>query len=178
MRRAIQQGRALGIEPGFLPRFGERVRELMAGAYPELHEQRDAIDKWLAAEEEGFGRTLEQGTRLLEELIARAREQGAEGIASEDAFRLHDTYGFPIDLTLELVAQHGLGVDEEGFEVLMEEQRTRSRARATAGPGGGDDGRRRAEAFAGGAGFTTRFVGYEAVEAATTIGAVEPVDGR
>ena len=178
MRRAIQQGRALGIEPGFLPRFGERVRELMGGAYPELHEQRDAVDKWLAAEEESFGRTLEQGTRLLEELIARAREQGAEGIASEDAFRLHDTYGFPIDLTLELVAQQGLGVDEEGFEALMDEQRARSRAIATAGPGGGDDGRRRAETFAAEAGFTTRFVGYEAVEAATTIGALEGADGR
>ena len=64
------------------------------------------------AEEEGFGRTLEQGTRLLDELIARAQAKGAEGIAAEDVFRLHDTFGFPIDLTRELAAEHGLGVDE------------------------------------------------------------------
>ena len=123
LRRAIQQGRTLGMEQGFLPRYAEVVREIMGRAYPELNEQREAIDGWLAAEEEGFGRTLEQGTRLLDALIERAREQGDEGIASEDAFRLHDTFGFPIDLTLELAAEHGLGVDEQGFEVLMEEQR-------------------------------------------------------
>src|SRR3954447_21360277 len=124
MRRAIQQGRFLGMEPGFMPRYAEVVRQTMGAAYPELDEQRDAIERWLTTEEEAFGRTLDQGTRLLEQLIARAREEGAEGISSEDAFRLHDTYGFPIDLTLELVAEHGLGVDEAGFEALMEDQRT------------------------------------------------------
>ena len=100
MRRAIQQGRALGIAPGFLPRFAERrERDRWAPPTPSWREQRDAIHKWLAAEEEGFGRTLEQGMKLLDELIARAQEQGAEGIGAEDAFRLHDTFGFPIDLT-------------------------------------------------------------------------------
>src|SRR5437764_2771987 len=133
MRRAIQQGRTLGLEPGFLPRYAQRVEEIMGGAYPELLEQREAIQRWLAGEEEGFGRTLEHGTRLLEELIDQARESGAEGISSEDAFRLHDTYGFPIDLTLELVAEHDLGVDEQGFEALMEDQRRRARATARAG---------------------------------------------
>src|SRR5256886_442064 len=127
MRRAIQQGRVLGLETGFLPRYAERVEALMGDAYPELVEQREAIRRWLVGEEESFGRTLEHGTKLLDDLIARAKESGAEGIASEDAFRLHDTYGFPIDLTLELVAEHGLGVDGEGFVALLADQRARSR---------------------------------------------------
>ena len=79
MRRAIQHGRSLGFEPGFLVRYGELVRELMGAAYPELHEQREAIDVWLASEEESFGRTLEQGLAVLRELIERAREGGGVG---------------------------------------------------------------------------------------------------
>ena len=177
MRRAIQQGRTLEMAPGFMPRYAAVVRELMGGAYPELYEQGEAIDRWMAAEEEGFGRTLEQGTRLLDELIARARAQGDEGIASEDAFRLHDTFGFPIDLTLELVAQHGLGVDEQGFEVLMEEQRARARAVAQDRVGGGEL-REHAREFAGRAGFETDFVGYSTLERRTTVGAVTDDDGR
>ena len=132
MRRAILQGRRIGIEPGFLPRFAGVVRELMGSAYPELIEQAETIDMWLAREEEAFGQTLEQGTRILDEHIARAKAAGAEGIGAAEAFQLHDTYGFPFDLTLELAAEQGLGVDEAGFENLMEDQRTR--ARASAGP--------------------------------------------
>ena len=81
----------------------------------------------MVSEEESFGQTLESGLKRLDELIARAREQGDEGIAGEDAFLLHDTYGFPIDMTLEIVTEQGLGVDEAGFESLMGEQRTRAR---------------------------------------------------
>jgi alanyl-tRNA synthetase len=177
MRRAIQQGRVLGLEPGFLPRYAEVVRQTMGAAYPELIEQREAVDRWLASEEESFSRTLEQGTRLLEQLIERAKAEGAEGIASEDAFRLHDTYGFPIDLTLELVAEHGLGVDETGFEVLMEEQRARARAVAI-GASGGEDAREHAREFAERAGFETDFTGYQTLEQRTTVGAVADDDGR
>ena len=153
MRRAILQGRGLGMEGGFLVRYAQVVRELMGGAYPELHEQRDAIEKWLAAEEESFGRTLEQGTGLLGELIERAREAGAEGIAASDAFTLHDTYGFPFDLTREIVAEQGLGVDAAGFEGLMEEQRARARAAAGGGEEAGatgQDPRERARELAAG----------------------------
>src|SRR5437764_4743912 len=163
MRRAIQQGRVLGLETGFLPRYAERVEGLMGDAYPELVEQRDAIRRWLAGEEEGFGRTLEHGTKLLEDLIAQAKESGAEGISSEDAFRLHDTYGFPIDLTLELVAEHGLGVDEQGFEALMDDQRRRARATARAGTPD-EAGRERVRQFAGAAGFETVFTGSATTE--------------
>ena len=121
MRRAILQARRSGDGAG-VPHCAtpRSVRELMGGAYPELHEQREAIERWLASEEDGFGRTLEQGTKLLDELIARALGREAAVIAAADAFALHDTYGFPFDLTRELAAEHGLGVDEEGFEELME----------------------------------------------------------
>ncbi len=117
MRRAIQHGRGLGLEAGFLERYADVVTELMGSEYPELGAQRDTIRRWMASEEESFGRTLEQGLKRLDELIARARDNDEEGIAASDAFLLHDTYGFPIDLTLEIVAEHGLGVDEAGFEV-------------------------------------------------------------
>ncbi len=176
MRRAIAQGRRIGLEPGFLPRYAAVVEETMGGAYPELGEQRAAIQRWLAAEEEGFGRTLAQGTKLLDELIARARERGDEGIAARDAFQLHDTFGFPIDLTLELVAEAGLGVDERGFELLMDEQRERARsAAATGDPLARDAGREAATALAGQAGFATEFTGYETTEQETSVGALRRV---
>jgi alanyl-tRNA synthetase len=178
MRRAIQQGRAIGIEPGFLPTFADRVIDLMGDAYPELRSERDSIERWTAAEEEGFGRTLDQGTRLLSELIERARAEGAEGIGAEDAFRLHDTYGFPFDMTLELAAEHGLGVDEAGFEALMDEQRARARAGGARGGDAGGEERDHVREFAGAAGFETRFTGYETVEQPTVVGAVESRDGR
>jgi alanyl-tRNA synthetase len=176
MRRAVQHGRSLGFEPGFLVRYGELVRELMGGAYPELDEQRERIEVWLAAEEEHFGHTLDQGLVVLRELIERARD-GSGVVSGEDAFRLHDTFGFPIDLTRELVAEAGLRVDQEAFDVLMGDQRTRSRAGEDDG-GDATGGRDRASAFAGAAGFTTRFVGYETTEQATTVGAVEGSNGR
>jgi alanyl-tRNA synthetase len=174
MRRAVVQGRRIGIEPGFLPRFAGVVRELMGSAYPELHEQRAAVAMWLSTEEEAFNRTLEQGMRLLDDVIARARDAGAEGIGADQAFLLHDTYGFPFDLTLELAGEQGLGVDSQGFEELMSGQRRR--ARASAGRGGRDADRARIAAFAGSAGYETAFTGYERLEQATAVAAVE--DGR
>jgi alanyl-tRNA synthetase len=172
MRRAIQHGRALGLEPGFLVRYGELVRELMGGAYPELYSQREAIDTWLSAEEEHFGHTLEQGLETLGELIERARENGAS-VSGEDAFRLHDTFGFPFELTRELVAEAGLAVDEAGFEERMAAQRSRSRSGGASGSSGAAGLRDEAGRFAKEAGFQTRFVGYETTEQATTVAAVE-----
>jgi alanyl-tRNA synthetase len=176
-RRAIQHGRALGLEPGFLSRYADVVTELMGSEYAELHEQRESIRKWLDAEEEGFGRTLEQGTRLLTQLLDRAEQEGAEGISDEDAFMLHDTYGFPIEMTAELAAERGLGVDEDGFERLMNQQR--ERARASSGRTRADEQvRERALALIGDAGFRTEFVGYETTDQDTTIGAVSAENGR
>ena len=177
MRRAIQHGRGLGLEPGFMERYADVVTEVMGSEYPELHERRELVRRWLSSEEESFGHTLEQGLKRLDDLIARAREADAEGIAGADAFLLHDTYGFPIDMTLEIVAEHGLGVDEAGFEALMEDQRTRARQGSSRG-GGGAGVREQAATLSSGAGFATEFVGYETTDAETTIGAVDSSDSR
>jgi alanyl-tRNA synthetase len=180
MRRAIQHGRRLGMEPGFLLRYAEVVRETMGHAYPELGREWDAIARWMQSEEDAFGRTLEQGTRLLDQLIAEARERGDEGIGGEAAFRLHDTYGFPFEMTVELAAEQGLGVDEAGFERALEEARARSRQGiAEAGAeGGGASLRDRALALARETGYETEFVGYDTLEQHTTVGGVEPVNGK
>jgi len=167
MRRAIQQGRSLGIEGTFLPQFSARVTELMGAAYPELHEQREAIDKWLRSEEESFGRTLEQGTRMLAEIVQRARENGEEGVGADDLFKLHDTYGFPFDLSRELLAQEGLGSDETGFEALMAEQRERSRS--------GSSSTRVAKQLSL-PGAPARFVGYDTLESDATVTALADPD--
>jgi alanyl-tRNA synthetase len=178
MRRAILQGRhTLELDSGFLRRYADIVTELMGSAYPELGEQRDTVGMWLDSEEENFGRTLAQGSKMLDELIARTKDSGAEGISAADAFQLHDTYGFPIDLTLELVAEHDLGVDEEGFELLMEEQRSRARLSSDRAIDRGGL-RERALELAGAAGFATDFVGYETTERETTVGALASDDGR
>ena len=174
MRRAIQQGRSLGIEGDFLVTYAEKVTELMGSAYPELLERRDVIHRWLRAEEESFGRTLEQGTKLLEEIVARAKAQGEEGVGADDAFRLHDTFGFPFDLTREMAAERGLGVDEAGFEQLMDEQRARSAGGAKkAGKVGADVELVRSLSDA-----PTEFTGYEVLEQRTTVVALAESEGR
>jgi alanyl-tRNA synthetase len=179
MRRAILQGRhTLELEPGFLNRVADRVTEVMGSEYRELHEQRETVRKWLDSEEESFGRTLAQGSKMLNELIARAKDADDEGISATDAFMLHDTYGFPFDLTLELVAEQGLGVDEEGFESLMEQQRERARGATTGRDAAREQLRERALVLSGGAGFATDFVGYETTDRETTVGALASDDGR
>ena len=122
MRRAIHQGRVLGIE-GFLPALCERVIEVMGPAYAELGRERESIERWAASEEHGFGHTLDQGERLLAEVARRAREAETSWVDPEEAFRLHDTYGFPYELTRELLTEEGLSVDDAGFEELMDRAR-------------------------------------------------------
>jgi alanyl-tRNA synthetase len=178
MRRAIQQGRALEMEPGFLNRYAETVRETMGAAYPEITEQHEAISKWLSSEEEGFGRTLEQGLGVLRFHIDHAREKHLDHIHADDAFKLHDTFGFPFELTRELLEEEGLRVDEEGFEELMGAQRARARA-AGSGGAAGDGPRERARRFAEQANAQTRFTGYETERQPTSVAAltVEETDG-
>ena len=171
MRRAIQQGRRIGIEPGFLPAFVEKVIEIMGAAYPELHRERESILLWARSEEESFGRTLEQGTKLLEEVIERSRDASRPGIPADDAFRLHDTFGFPFELTRELAAEQGLNVDTAGFEVLMERQRAQGREGARGEQTG--DLRERARDLARAAGAQTDFTGYETLEQHTTVASVD-----
>jgi len=175
MRRAIQQGRTLGLESPWFGRFTERTIEVMGGTYPELVAERETIARWVGDEEEGFGRTLERGTELLEQLVAEAKEAGTSWIDAADAFKLHDTYGFPYDLTKELLAEQGLSVDDSGFEELMEEQRHRARVGAATAHGS-EDTHERVAAFAAAA-PPTRFVGYETLRATTGVAAVERLDG-
>src|SRR5438105_7718896 len=110
MRRAIQQGRALALPPGFLLAYAADVREIMGRAYPELQEHAAAIDMWLPAEEEGFGRTLAQGLSTLRLHIDQARSAGRCAIPAEEVFRLHDTFGFPYEMTQEMLAEEGLSI--------------------------------------------------------------------
>jgi alanyl-tRNA synthetase len=176
MRRAIQQGGTLGLEAPWLGRFAERTIEMMGEAYAELVAERETIARWVGDEEESFGRTLERGSELLERLIAEAKESQTSWIEAADAFKLHDTYGFPYDLTKELLAEQGLSVDDSGFEELMEEQRQRARVGAATAHGS-EDRHERVIAFAGEA-PPTRFVGYETLRATTGLAAVEGEDGR
>ena len=140
MRRAIQQGRSLQMAPGFLTRYAERVSELMGGAYPELGEQREAIEEWLSSEEEGFGRTLEQGmARACAATSTRRARRARDSVPARGAFKLHDTFGFPFELTSELLGRGGPAGGRTGSSELMEEQRARARAARSGGGSGGDD---------------------------------------
>ncbi|HLB18126.1 MAG TPA: alanine--tRNA ligase, partial [Gaiellaceae bacterium] len=164
IRRAVQQGDRVGLEAPYLARLSEVVIEQMKDGYPELEQHREEIHRILTAEEERFGKTLERGLRLFEEVV-----RDGETISGEDAFRLHDTYGFPLELTRELARERGLGVNEEEVTRLMELQRTRSRGAISK-----DD--RRAADFAKRADFRTEFVGYEKTQVLTQIGALEDLD--
>ena len=172
MRRAIQQGRVLGLEPPYLGRFAERAIELMAVAYPHLEAERESVMRWVSDEEESFGRTLDRGAELLAKLVGEAKAASTSWIDAADAFRLHDTYGFPYDLTRELLAEEGLAVDDEGFEALMDEQRERARS---GGPGEAPDRHEEVIEFASSA-PPTRFVGYEELSARTSVAAATALD--
>ena len=181
MRRAIQQGNTLGLEAPWLGRFAERTIELMGDVYPELVAERDTIARWVSDEEESFGRTLVRGQELLERLIADARAADTSWIDAADAFKLHDTYGFPYDLTKELLAEAGLAVDDDGFAELMDEQRTRARTGAATAHGSEDTHHRVEEVVASVP--PTEFVGYERLAATTGLafigagGEAAPVGG-
>jgi alanyl-tRNA synthetase len=174
MRRAIQQGRSLGLESPWLGGFAERTIEMMSGTYPELADQRQTILRWVRDEEEAFGRALDRGSELLARLIAQAKEQGTSWVDAADAFKLHDTYGFPYDLTKELLAEHGLAVDDAGFESLMEKQRVRARTGAELQV---PDRHQDVLSFAT-ATPASRFVGYEALRSETAVAAAEELSGN
>ncbi len=122
LRRAARHGRLLGIKEAFLTKLCDTVIAENKSAYPELVEKCDLIKKVISFEEEAFSKTIDQGLSLLSTLT----KQG-ETLAAEDAFRLYDTYGFPFDLTKDILEENGMSVDEEGFMRLMDEQRSRSR---------------------------------------------------
>jgi alanyl-tRNA synthetase len=131
MRRAVRHGRLLGITQPFLGETCATVIDLMAGGYPHLEAERERTLAGIQAEEERFARTLEAGSERLARLVEAAGDAGT--IAGEEAFRLHDTFGFPIDLTIEIAAESGVAVDRDGFDAAMGAQRERSRGARHAG---------------------------------------------
>ncbi|TMA55841.1 MAG: alanine--tRNA ligase, partial [Deltaproteobacteria bacterium] len=127
MRRALRHGRLLGFEGPFFSRVTDSVVRLMGSAYPELVAHKDYLAEVVRNEEERFAETLDKGLVLLEQAIKDLRRSGGTTLAGEAAFRLYDTYGFPLDLTEDILSSEGLSVDRAGFERAMEEQRTRAR---------------------------------------------------
>ena len=130
LRRAVRSMRLLGFEDPALPHLLPISMERMKQSYPELETGFDRISKIAYAEEEAFRRTLASGTTILDTAVSRTKESGGTTLPGDQAFQLHDTYGFPIDLTLEMAEEQGLAVDREGFTRLMQEQRNRAKADA------------------------------------------------
>jgi len=128
LRRAARYGRLVGIEGSFLPQVADTVIDVMAAPYPELARDRDRILKAIALEEERFAAALEQGSVVLESIIAEVERDGGRMLPGEDAFKLYDTYGFPFELTEEIASERGLQVDKAHFDEAMEAQRERARA--------------------------------------------------
>ena len=123
LRRACRHGRLLGIKGAFLVELAETVIEGSKDGYPELEEKKDFIFKVITKEEEQFNKTIDQGLNILAGMEAEMAEKGETVLAGEEAFRLYDTYGFPVDLTKEILEEKGMQIDEEGFKKAMEAQR-------------------------------------------------------
>ncbi|MBB2772203.1 MULTISPECIES: alanine--tRNA ligase [Mycolicibacterium] len=132
LRRVIRSAKLLGIDDAVVGDLMATVRDAMGPSYPELVTDFDRIQRIAVAEETAFNRTLSSGSRLFEEAAQSTKAAGADRLSGRDAFTLHDTYGFPIELTLEMAAEADLAVDEEGFRSLMAEQRQRAKADAAA----------------------------------------------
>ena len=134
LRRAARFGRNLGLADPFLYRLVPTLTEEMGAAYPELSTAQDKVEQVIRSEEENFGRTLDHGLELFEDIVDRAGAEGRNEIQGEEAFKLYDTYGFPVDLTQLMAEEKDMTVDMAGFEAEMETQRERSiKARSTSG---------------------------------------------
>ncbi len=128
IRRAARHGRMLGIDGAFLAKVAQVVIDQSRDGYPELAEKQDFILKVLTQEEERFAKTLDAGLAILSDMEETMRAQGVRELAGEDAFKLYDTYGFPVDLTAEILSESGYTYDQEGFAAAMEAQRAAARA--------------------------------------------------
>lgn len=132
LRRVIRSAKLLGIEDPIVGDLMATVRDSMGPSYPELVTDFDRIRRIAVAEETAFNRTLSSGSRLFDEVVSATKSSGAKQVSGSDAFTLHDTYGFPIELTLEMASEAGLQVDQAGFHELMLQQRQRAKADAAA----------------------------------------------
>lgn len=169
LRRSVRAMKLLGVDEPALPALLPVSRDAMGAAYPELVADFERISRAAYAEEETFRRTLVAGTTILDTAVQATKAAGGTTLPGDQAFALHDTYGFPIDLTLEMAAEQGLAVDEQGFRDLMRTQRERARADAKAKKGGHADltvfrGLREAGA--------TPFTGYTELSTPTTVRAL------
>jgi alanyl-tRNA synthetase len=181
LRRAIRHGRKLGLDKPFLAELAGVVIEQFGDDYPELRQRRTQIERVLTHEEESFGRTLNTGMSRFQSLIDDLRRDAAPDgerveplvLPGAEAFRLHDTYGFPFDLTVELGREHGIAVDQAGFDAAMEAQRSASRG----GAAFKDAVRGRAELYVSLAGRKTEFLGYDHTAADASILALVGPDG-
>jgi alanyl-tRNA synthetase len=168
LRRAARHGRLLGAAEPFLHELTGTVIERMGAAYPELRAAAGAIAQAVEGEEERFIATLDQGLPILNELVAKAKASGRAALAGQDAFKLYDTYGFPLDLIEEACREQGLTLDHEGFQRALEEQRDRARK------SGGFEAAAIKPIIAEVAGRIrpTRFVGYEGLRAEGIVQAI------
>ncbi|CAA9561107.1 MAG: Alanyl-tRNA synthetase [uncultured Thermomicrobiales bacterium] len=181
LRRAVRHGRQLGLTKPFLAEMAGIVIAQFGAEYPNLRERQRQIDRVLHHEEESFGRTLTSGMARLQTLVEGIKETAANSdreattltLPGEEAFKLYDTYGFPLDLTADLVREQGITVDQAGFDAAMATQRQTSRG----GEDFKDTTRGRAELYVSVGGGTTEFLGYEATEADATVLALLGTDG-
>ena len=160
LRRAARHGKLLGVNEPFLYQVVDTVVQVNEGEYPDVREKQSYITKVVRTEEENFARTIDGGMRIFSELLADHKAKGEKVFSGADAFRLYDTFGFPIDLTIEMAADEGLTVDEDSFRALMQEQKDRAREA------------RKALGDLGWAGVefgkdvpATEFVGYDVIQA-------------
>lgn len=170
IRRAVRSMRLLGFDKQALPELLPVSKNAMAASYPVLEEKFAKIEEVLYTEEDAFRRTLSNGTQIFEGMSANLKKSGSDLLAGDDAFTLHDTYGFPIDLTLEMAAEAGLRVDEAGFRAAMQEQRERARADAQAKKTGHTDTALFNDIV--NTNGLTRFVGYTDDTVSTTVGSI------
>ena len=158
LRRAARHGRLLGVKGTFLSDIVDTVVRESKGAYPQLEEKQDYIKSVIKREEESFAQTIDRGLSILEEKIAELEKSGGKILSGDDAFTLNDTYGFPIDLTEEILQEKGLGVDRDAFNELLLEQKKRSRE----GRKVGDEAAWSEDIYQTlGKDITTEFIGYE-----------------
>ena len=127
LRRAARHGKLLGVNDPFLYEVCDTVIHENEGHYPELRERQEYITKVIRVEEENFAKTIDGGLKIFNDMLSGHQEKGEKVFSGADAFKLYDTYGFPIDLTMEMVEEQGMSVDQEGFKALMEEQKVRAR---------------------------------------------------
>ena len=166
IRRAARHGRLLGIEGPFLEKLSETVIEGSKDGYPELEEKKTFILNVLHNEESQFNKTIDQGLKILADLEAEMKEAGKSVLGGSDAFRLYDTYGFPIDLTREILEEKGYTIDEDGFKEEMEVQRKRARESRAVSNYMGADATVYDEIDRN---ITTEFDGYDKLEATSKV---------